>query len=192
MNSALPADLDRIIHDLAANEAAVLKVSDGLAEDELNRQPAGGRAWGILQCVEHVTMTNRVYTGAMQSVIASGGTAFPPRSGPLQPSLPGRLFLKRPEPPVRGKAPAPRAIRPAAHLSKAEVLGTFQRSHDAIREIVLAVRDLDLNRLRFRNPLLPALRVRFGTALLIMAAHERRHLWQARNVRTGLSGSTAK
>jgi hypothetical protein len=69
---------------------------------------------------------------------------------------------------------------------KDNVLLAFARTHDQIRNLVDEVAYLDLNRLKFRNPLLPLLRVRVGTALLIMAAHERRHLWQAQRVREGV------
>lgn len=50
------------------------------------------------------------------------------------------------------------------------------------RRLCLA-RDLDLNRIRFRNPFIGLLRYSVGTALLVIGAHDRRHLWQANQVR---------
>jgi hypothetical protein len=35
---------------------------------------------------------------------------------------------------------------------------------------------------RFRNPFVPLLRFTVGTGLLVINAHDRRHLWQAERV----------
>ncbi len=43
----------------------------------------------------------------------------------------------------------------------------------------LGVQFVDKFRIRFPNPFLPALRFTVGAGFLIIAAHERRHLWQA-------------
>jgi hypothetical protein len=42
---------------------------------------------------------------------------------------------------------------------------------------------LGLNSIRFRNPFIGFLRFTVGAGLLIIAAHDRRHLWQAGQVR---------
>jgi len=43
--------------------------------------------------------------------------------------------------------------------------------------------ELDFNRVRFRNPFVPLLRFTVGTGLMIINAHDRRHLWQAQRVK---------
>jgi hypothetical protein len=45
---------------------------------------------------------------------------------------------------------------------------------------------LDLGRIKFRSPLIPLLRLSLGTWFQFLLAHERRHLWQARQVRQEL------
>jgi hypothetical protein len=55
------------------------------------------------------------------------------------------------------------------------------------RDVVSFVRDtaeLDLNRVRFRNPFLKGLKLfNVATGVLVIAAHERRHLLQAGKAR---------
>jgi hypothetical protein len=41
---------------------------------------------------------------------------------------------------------------------------------------------LDFGRVKVRSPFVPLLRVDLESAFLVVAAHERRHLWQARRV----------
>jgi hypothetical protein len=52
--------------------------------------------------------------------------------------------------------------------------------------LIYETRDLDLNRLRFRNPFIGLLRYSVATALLVIGAHDRRHLWQAEQVRAAM------
>ena len=42
---------------------------------------------------------------------------------------------------------------------------------------------IDLNGTRFVNPFLSLIRFSMGSGFQIIAAHERRHLWQAKQVR---------
>jgi hypothetical protein len=55
-----------------------------------------------------------------------------------------------------------------------------------LRKLTAAARGLDPGRVMLRNPFFSAVRMKLGTALLILPAHERRHLWQAGNVRAVL------
>jgi hypothetical protein len=80
------------------------------------------------------------------------------------------------------KAKAPKQIRPEPSPSLAEAYSSFQTSHTAVMEFLTANADLDLQRTTFGNPLVSGIRMRLVTGLLIIAAHERRHLWQARQV----------
>lgn len=176
-------DLDRILADFDANEATVQEIMRGLSEEQLNWQAAAGKSWSILQCVSHLALANESYTGGIRSVIKANG---PRRRGPVRPSAPGAVFLKNLEPPVTVKISAPRKIVPQPRLRRDGVLDAFARTHKQIRNIMHESAELDLNRIKFRNPFLPIIRMRVGTTLLIMAAHERRHLWQAQQVREGV------
>jgi len=180
---SLHSDLEAVLTDFDSNLEAVHSVTDGLSYPELTSQPTPGASWSILQCVEHLVLANGFYTAGMAAVLEDKRSKNRLRAGPISPSAAGAVFLKKLEPPVNSKVRAPNKIIPRADKSKSEVLDAFTQSHRRIRETILSASDLDLNAIRFRNPLLPLLRVRVGTGLLIMAAHERRHLWQAWQVR---------
>ena len=180
------ADLDVTRLDFEANEAALRDLTNNLSTAELNWQPEDRRAWSILQCAEHLALAHGAYLGAMWPAVRGGKASGLRRKGPIRPSATGALFLKKLEPPVTRKVRAPKVLVPAVDHNKDEVMAKFARTHEQIRDLIRDAADLDLNGIKFRNPLLPLLRVRAGTGLLIMAAHERRHLWQARQVRNAL------
>jgi hypothetical protein len=94
------------------------------------------------------------------------------------------MFLWSMEPPARMKLKAPLAgMQPASSHEKGALLTEFSRRQGEVIALVRATGDLDLNGVRFSNPMLNGLRLfNVATGLLVIAAHERRHLWQARRV----------
>jgi hypothetical protein len=67
---------------------------------------------------------------------------------------------------------------------KAPTWRAFLEVQEEVAELVRSSSDLDLTRLRFRNPLLAGLPLfNLATGFLVIVAHERRHLEQARAVR---------
>jgi hypothetical protein len=62
------------------------------------------------------------------------------------------------------------------------VLSEFQVLQQQLADFVRAWGEADLGDLRLRDPLFP-LHLTADTELLIVSAHNRRHLWQAENVK---------
>jgi hypothetical protein len=62
------------------------------------------------------------------------------------------------------------------------VVRAFVKAHDEVRSLIQEARDMDLNHVRYTNPFIRLFHFTVGTGLLIIAAHDRRHLWQARQV----------
>ena len=59
-------------------------------------------------------------------------------------------------------------------------------SHARYRAIVKESADVDINRVVFPNRFIGAVKMRLSTVLMIIPAHDRRHLYQARQVRKAL------
>ena len=59
----------------------------------------------------------------------------------------------------------------------------FLRWQDVLAERIRAADGLDLRRARRRSPILPLFTWSLGTMFALTLAHERRHIWQARQVR---------
>jgi hypothetical protein len=96
------------------------------------------------------------------------------------PSWWGRWFINGMEPPPRFRVKTRRMVKPTSFGSVHGARAALTASHDGVRAFV---RDLQGHDWRgtFTSPFGP-LRFRLGTGLLVLAAHDRRHVWQARQV----------
>jgi hypothetical protein len=115
------------------------------------------------------------------------------RRRPAKPGLPGRLFVYTLEPPPRWwtKLKAPRVIRPGAAPALADAFARFMASQADVREFFAANADLDLASIRFPNPFVRGIRFSLATGLHVIAAHDRRHLLQAWQVRRAFEALAA-
>jgi hypothetical protein len=180
MASVMPTDVSTLLNDLAAAEREASEVVAGLSSAQANWQPNGGRSWSIVQCLSHLARMNRVYAAAMYeaaSRAARSGSIAPPIQ--ISPGWFAARFTRSMEPPVRTKMKSPRKAVPVQQGDPVEAVAEFVNSHEPVRGVIEAASRLDLNRVRFKNPFVPLLRFTIGTGLLVITAHDRRHLWQA-------------
>lgn len=179
----LPPDLARVVTELQAADRQATELVDGLDEAGLNWQPDGGAGWSIAQCLEHLRVTCDAYVQAMRPAVAEARARGRTGARPLRPSWPVRRFIATLSPRARLKVSAPAALQPPSRLPAEAVLGPYLATHDALRSLVHVAADLDLNRVLFRNPFLRFVPLSVGSGLLVVVAHETRHLAQARRVR---------
>lgn len=180
-----PADLQAILNELDRTDAEARQLVSTLTEAQLNWQPGGGTGWSVAQCLDHLARSTALYAPALlEAVRKAKAKASSRRAGtPIQPPWLGRWFIRDLEPPPKRKFKSPKKARPATQqLNSANVLKAFLAAHDQVRTVIEEARELDLNRIRFRNPFLRFLPWTIGTGLLILGAHDRRHLWQAEQV----------
>jgi hypothetical protein len=179
---AVPHDLQELIDELTAVEYDADRIVVPLDDEQFNWSPGPG-SWSIAQCIDHLNAANARYFGAASEAVARAEAGGLTRQGPIASTWVGRRFIASLEPPVGLRIRAPRRIRPAPHRHKAEVWPEFVRQHTHMRACIAGWGHVDLNRAVFPNPLARYGRVRAGTALCIIAAHDRRHVWQASRVR---------
>lgn len=179
---ALPADLRAIIDELDRTDQQARELVSSLSEAQLNWQPDGGTGWSVAQCLEHLAQSTALYTPALLAAVRKAKTSPAHTRKPIRPGWLGRLFIRELEPPPKRKIKAQKKVMPAAHLDGAEVLKAFLAAHTQVRALVEEAQELDLNRIRFRNPFLRLLPWTVGTGLMVIGAHDRRHLWQAQQV----------
>jgi hypothetical protein len=180
--TSLPPDLRAIIDELDRTDQQARLLVAGLSETQLNWQPGGGTGWSVAQCLEHLAQSTALYAPALLEAVRKAKASPAPAHKPIRPGWLGRWFINELEPPPKRKLKSPKKARPTAQLKGAEVLNSFLAGHDQVRALIEEARDLDLNRIRFRNPFLRLLPWTVGTGLMVIGAHDRRHLWQAEQV----------
>ncbi len=180
--ASLPPELRAIMDQLDENERHARALIAELDDAQICWQPSP-TAWSIGQCLDHITVANRVYLEPMRRAVAAAQGRGAHRRGPLRPGAPSRWFVRALEPPPRRRLRAPKQIVPALGKGKAQLATEFSNEQQGVRDLLLAAAGLDLNRARFVNPFVPLVRFSVGTGFLVIAAHQRRHLFQAAAVR---------
>jgi hypothetical protein len=192
-SDALPLDLAAIISQLDLIDSDARELAAGLNAEMGTRSPQPG-SWSVAECLDHLAATNRAYLDALTRAATAARAAGRMRRGPMKPGWLGRRFAALAEPPVKTgrKIPAPQSIRPRPNVGLTGSLALFIESQDAVRAYVRDFADIDLTGVRFVNPFIPGLRFSLGSGLLIILAHDRRHLWQAWNARRAAEASAAQ
>jgi hypothetical protein len=172
--------------DAATNDARALVA--GLSEAQGTWKAEAG-SWSVAQCLDHLATANRVYLKAMEPPAARSSSEGRRRRGPARPGVVGRWFVASLEPPAssRWKTKAPAAIRPRESPGLADAAGAFFQSQEEVRAFLAKYADVDLSGVHFPNPFIRGVRFSLATGLHVLAAHERRHLWQAWRVRRALA-----
>lgn len=179
---ALHPELQALLTTIEAAEADARSLVSGLTDTQGHWQPGGGARWSVAQCLDHLATINTFYMDYFLPIAerakAQGGGPF----AGVRPTWFGRRFVRILEPPVTMKAKAPSNAQPQSQVPPATALQRYLTSHDAYRRLVEVANDVDVNTVVVPNPWIKTVRMRVATALLVVPAHDRRHLWQARQV----------
>ncbi len=178
----MPLDgLEGVRAALAACEAQGITLASSLSDLRWSQQPAPGE-WSPAECLEHLNATAH----AMLPLLRDGAREARDRQWttgkPLRAGLVASILSWYLEPPYRIKTKAPRVLAPAdGRTPKADVMNAWKEEHAALGQLIIASAGLALDRPKITSPFNAKGRLRYSVygTLLILAAHERRHLWQA-------------
>jgi hypothetical protein len=105
---------------------------------------------------------------------------------PFRPSWLMGKFIKSLEPPVTLKSKAPEKMRPQPDLKRSECLAEWDESRRELEKLLRLSEGLDLGKVSVPSPVSSLVKYSVGSSFLVIAAHDRRHLWQAEQVRERL------
>ena len=154
---------------------------DPLTDNQFVWSPGAG-AWSVAQCLEHLNTTARLYLPQLDEAIANAIRRGTYGEGPFSYNVFGRFFTAAMEPPARFRVSSPKPFHPPAARPRSEVMAAFGAYQVQFMDRLRQANGLDLARAKVRSPTTPWLRFSLGSGFALMLAHERRHLWQARNV----------
>jgi hypothetical protein len=157
-------------------------LTSGLSEAQFNWRPSPNE-WSIEECLAHLTMVGqheiKLIEDALQAARKIGLTG----TGPFRYGFIERSILRQTEPPVRRKFSAPRRFRPVHMQPITAILPTFLHLQSQLVRVTEQCEGLHLARVKVATPMTRLLKFSLGITLAQTAAHERRHLEQARRVR---------
>jgi len=179
-------EIDRLLYqvDVIVQEAEGLV--DKIGDEQFNWSPDPGR-WSLAQNIDHLNVTNGLMMATISVAISSARAEGRLSEGPFTYGFLSRYFYRKIQPPVRSRFRAPKQLQPKLDGSKVaridDVMGEFRATHDRLKQIMISASGVDLAAVKVTSPASNFLRYELGMAMWIVCGHDRRHLWQARNVR---------
>lgn len=167
------AQLRRELEEITGKIRSLVETLD---DEQLHRRPTP-HSWSVAECVEHLSVTADKYVKRARRAIDVGP---PPAAGRVgKRSLIARMFIGLLEPPSKIRMPAPPPLAPQAALPRVELLAHFDSSHGALLGIIDETDTIDRTRLKVMSPASKYVKFSVYDMFPILAAHARRHLWQA-------------
>ena len=154
-----------------------------LSEEQLTWQP-GPDVWSIAQCIEHLNVTARLYLPKLDEAIADAIRRGRYGEGPYSYNWIGRFAVRSMEPPARLRLKTPQSFHPPPSRTRHEIMAAFRAYQVQFIDRLRQANGLDLAAAKVSSPVSAWIRLPLGSAFALMAAHERRHLWQAKRVST--------
>jgi hypothetical protein len=154
------------------------RLAAGVEEDTWRARPGAG-SWSAAECLEHLAITARDFLPHLDAALAPWEeTARRPgrrhRSDPV-----GWLLARLLEPPARWRSRTTSPFEPLETRGRQEALDAFDALQEELVVRLERAEGLPLGRIRIRSPFDPRVRYNLYACFRILAAHQRRHLWQA-------------
>ena len=187
-NSLNTKSLNRELQDYAYKVEAIKRDTDELLERmtdaEFNWRPSE-HSWSIAQCLVHLNLTNELYLAPMRQAIKEAKAQGLFADGPFKHSFFGNLFVRSIEPPPRMKFKVPaRVLDPPPDQPLADVRSKYMKLQDEILMSMEEANGVHLAKVKVQSPFSKLIRLSLGQCFALLTAHERRHLWQARQVKS--------
>jgi hypothetical protein len=176
------AELEGYSDQLQSVRQDATGLMSGLSEAQFNWQPAPGR-WSMAGCFDHLNKAaSQLFIPKIDAAVATARAKNLRNDGPFAYSAFERWCVKTNDAPPKMRFKAPKAVQPSPHLSLEDVRLQFLHWQDQLSSKLRAADGLDLARAREKSPI-PFVKWSLGAFFQLMLAHERRHTFQARQVR---------
>lgn len=180
-------EVSQSLQALEAIEADLRQLIANLTECQFQAPPLTG-GWSIGHCIEHLTLTGNGFLGEWDAALQSAARQGLRSDGPFPYSFWQRSILRFAEPPYGIKVKTTRPFAPCTRRPMDLTLRRFQKMHYEMAHRLESSRGLDADRIKVRSPFLSWISYSLGMSFDLALAHERRHLWQAWQVRNQLTG----
>lgn len=162
-----------------------------IPEDLISLKPEPD-SWSACEIMEHISKFNGLYLAEIDkalgtdSAIKSNGEHFKPR-------FMFRQFIRFLEPPykIKTKTIAPLYPNNTKGITPEKPINKLKESNLEVTQRIEAFREkqLDLNKVKGKNPLLQWVSMSLTEFILVLDAHQRRHFWQMEQTLLKLSGT---
>jgi hypothetical protein len=177
----LTPELALLDRQFAAVKAEASELVAGLDYAQFNWRP-DPRSWSVAECLLHLNIVGQRYMRLLEQAMEEARARGLAGPGPFGYGRVGKWILANTEPPPKKKSKAGRAFMPPDDQPITAVLPTFEHLQEQMELRLEQANGLDLRRVKVPVPGMGPVRFNLLLTFAWIAAHERRHLWQARQV----------
>jgi hypothetical protein len=174
------SQIDALIGELRETSRRADALSAGHAASQFLRRPGKGR-WSAAECITHLNLSNRSYLPRLAEALRILREKKLTASGPFRLDWNARLLKYWLEPPSRLRLPTSEPFKPINVTDAAAAWGEFESLNQQLEEQLASARGLDLGGAKIVSPFAQDVKYSVYSAFVLIAAHNRRHLWQAEN-----------
>jgi hypothetical protein len=153
------------------------------ADDLTNRWESS--SWSVTQCLDHLARTSLSFLPAISRAVATApelNTNRPLRTGTI-----ALLLIRNLEPPYRLRYKViPQLVPQETDFEAA--WSNFEKSQSQLSEAVRSAAGLAIDKVKVQCPVYARITYNVYGAFRMLAAHQRRHLWQMQQVLRALDG----
>jgi len=173
--------IDALIGELRETSRRADVLATGHAGSQLLRRPGEGR-WSAAECIAHLNLSNRSYLPRLAEALRILREKKLTASGPFRLDWNARLLKYWVvEPPSRLRLPTSEPFKPMNVSDATAACGEFESLNQQLEEQLASARGLDLGGAKIVSPFAQNVKYSVYSAFVLIAAHNRRHLWQAEN-----------
>jgi hypothetical protein len=179
---ALIPQLEKIQREFEALSRQAKELTNGIAEEQFTWRPFSNR-WSIAECLLHLHLQGSDLLPALDKAINQARSRSLFSWGPFKVTWLGRWFIKGTEPPVRKRWRSPKRHVPPRGQSINVVLPGLLDLHRRVNDLMNSANGMDLSKIKVTPPGWPLFSLNLLEMFMYLAAHERRHIEQAWQVR---------
>ncbi len=172
------AQLDRLLHQVETVTLRAGKMVAGRSQVHLATS-LEATSWSVVECLDHLTQTTNAFIPAIVSAMAGAqrlSTNRTLRTGTLT-----RLFIRNLEPPYRLRFKVLSSLIPVRRDFDS-AWTAFEESQLQLERTIQSAVGLAIDQVRVQSPVYARFNYNVYGALCMLAAHERRHLWQMEQI----------
>ena len=136
-------------------------------------------SWSVAQCLDHLAQTTNAFLPVISDAIARAPRLTTNRG--LRTGALTRLFIRNLEPPYKLRFKVLTALVPREH-DIVSARAAFEESQARLEGTIQSAIGLAVDQVRIESPVYARFSYNVYGALRMMAAHQRRHLWQMEQI----------
>jgi len=136
-------------------------------------------SWCVTECLDHLTQTTRAFLPAISDAIAKAPKLT--RNRRLRTGILPSVFIRNLNPPYRIRFKVLPQLTPKS-LDSETAWTSFVESQSQLLKTLLSTAGLATDKVRIKSPVYARISYNIHGAFRMLAAHQRRHIWQIEQI----------